>query len=131
MERWPRKETGEPSAKREWRRGRFSELSAWGPREPHVPLAVLWACFIGQRAQVGWQSGQGDLCRCGCRRGQRQWPDLTPAPRPVPSPDSLAPSLLPPGDSGSVFCLAGHAWLCWGTQAPSEVPPESAELSEP
>ena len=57
-----------------------------------------------------------------------------PHPGPHPTlllPYFLAPYLPPPGAGHSVFCLAGRAWLCSGTQAPSEVAPEPAELSGP
>lgn len=106
-------------------------VSMGAPGVPRVALALSWDRFLGQRAQVGWRAGWAGLCRCGRSRGSRS------ADRPKPSPQApaglhfLALSLAPPGDGRSVFCLAGPAWPCSGTQAPSEVPPESVEPPEP
>lgn len=121
-----------PSAESEWRRDQPSQLSAWGPGSQHS-IAVSRGHFIGPRAQVGGGLARmtgADVVGARARRSRGE---------PKPSPGLQAPGQLffsgafPPAarDDRSVFCLAGQAWPCSGTQAPSEVPPRPPSCPNP
>ena len=135
--------TGEPSRKAARTRdggieraGRVAKrlspkLSARGPQGPSLALALSGEGVLGQRAQVGVAGGPGGPAQMGSRSGALLHGPANPSHQAPAGLHFLALSLAPPGDGRGVCCLAGPAWPHSGTQAPSEVPPESVGPPEP